>query len=739
MKLVIESDKPQTLLFVSKNYILSQMIKKYLKKYSLKIFSSSFFPKTELKSHSIYDYFISIDEQISPSQFKEIKCRTLPVLIFTKSKLYKQAKNRWKEKAKIIFIDKDINEDDVEKLVWFALTKSPQHTLELRGIKRKEKKKKTIKINLNLKKKILILVLLITIALTSFLPFLFISTLGLYQALHQTKIPPNIKEKITYVNIAEKLYKPVRPLYLFMGTAIFFDNLIEINKNSYSILDNLFKINQEISQLIPLILNKNKTPVQILLTKKRLNNLDQLIKQSLKVSNTTLQLISQNYLTKRYKKRFVLMIKMFKSFEELMEKKEYLLGENKPQTYLILLENNMELRPGGGFIGSFGVLKVADYSLKEIKIYDVYDADGQLKVHIDPPEAIKKYLHQPHFFLRDSAFSPDFPTNYKTAAKFLQKEMGFSNFSGGILITTTAVEKILNAFGNIYLTDFKENVNSDNFYIKAQIHSEHNFFPGSLQKKNFLNSLVQHLIINIDTADKIKLAKAIFTSLNEKQIVLYLKNKQLQKIIDSLFWSGKIIEPSCNSTRTNCVSNYIFPFSANLGVNKANFFVRKSIIFKSKITPKGDIYTFLTFHFINDSPNYVFPGGDYKNFFQIYIPQNTEIIEIKRDGEKIKYETENTENFKDIKIFFLLKPKESSEIKISYHLDEKISEGENVYQIVLQKQIGALNSDLIFDLELPPNIYIINQNFTPLAKGNEIIYNTLLSEDKIFYIQLKKQ
>ena len=65
----------------------------------------------------------------------------------------------------------------------------------------------------------------------------------------------------------------------------------------------------------------------------------------------------------------------------------------------------MELRPGGGFLGSFGVFEIGNYSIGDIKVYDIYDADGQLTVHLDPPKPIAEYLSVPHWFFRDSNFS----------------------------------------------------------------------------------------------------------------------------------------------------------------------------------------------------------------------------------------------------------------------------------------------------------------------------------------------
>jgi hypothetical protein len=54
---------------------------------------------------------------------------------------------------------------------------------------------------------------------------------------------------------------------------------------------------------------------------------------------------------------------------------------NEKKDYLVLLQNEMELRATGGFIGSYGILSFQNGRLMGFDIKDVYEADGQLKGH----------------------------------------------------------------------------------------------------------------------------------------------------------------------------------------------------------------------------------------------------------------------------------------------------------------------------------------------------------------------
>ncbi|MGB9707663.1 MAG: DUF4012 domain-containing protein, partial [Microgenomates group bacterium] len=402
--------------------------------------------------------------------------------------------------------------------------------------------------------------------------------------------------------------------------------------------------------------------------------------------------------------------------------------------------NNRELRPGGGFIGSFGVLNLGNLSLKKIEIYDVYDADGQLKIHIEPPFPIKQYLHQPHWYLRDSNFSPDFYENYEKAKFFLKEELGWDNFDGSILITTSAVEEILKAYEKIYLPDFKEEVNSDNFFIKAQMYSEKNFFPGSIQKKSFLSSLIRQFLINTDAISYIKLFKGVKKSLDEKKIVAYFEDQDLQSTIDKFYYSGRIIKPKCSYLTLDCLNDYLFFYDANLGVNKANFYIKKQAILYINVDSQGKIKQTLSLEYQNDSPNLVFPGGIYRNYFQILLPKSAQLEEITKDGVLIENFDldENNSYFKRVGFYFEIYPQKKTVIKINYWLLEKLKKGRNIYQLIIQKQIGSENNDLILNLFLPKNINLVNQNFNPLVNDENIVYNTILDSDKIFFMELVK-
>ncbi len=745
------TEEKQKILIVSKtNFPFISLLKSELKKHQAEVFFSSKIPK----SLASFDYCLFINETLDINTLMNINVKRLILIFFNQGAQMDQFLKNLPHQIKVINITGDIiKENDIERILWFSFSQTKEKYLRLffpkvYKIEKEGFQRYWQKINLLLTPKRLITLFIsffILIHLAFIIPligsfiFIYRGVLLLKQEDFK-KTNSSINASKILLKTTQRLYLISRPTYSLFSLALFPDNLIDMAEKTQNILSYPYEINTHAKEIQKLLFKKNKNTKE----KLSLNLHVKKLKKSITYLDEDLKSINQKIPSyflplKNIKSQLLEVSDGVSKIKKIFEHLDIILAKDKELKYLIFFANNRELRPGGGFLGSFGVIDVKDYSIEDIKIYDVYDADGQLKIHIEPPEPIKKYLNLPHWFLRDSNFSPDFLENYLKAQFFLEKELQMSDFAGAILITTTSIEQVLSAFGDIYLPDFGEYINSKNFYLKAQIYSEKGFFPGSIQKKSFLSALTRQIVINLENVSFIKLAMAIKKSLDEKQIVIYFDNQRLQNFIDMWYWSGRLIEPKCANSFGNCFADYFFAYDANLGVNKVNFFINRSFIFKTNFDSKGTINHLLIVNYKNDSPGDFFPGGTYRNFFQVLLPKNTILKSITKDGVIIEDYTEQINQLKNIGFFFEVPPKKTVEIKIDYQLSQMLEKGKQIYQLIIQKQIGSSNNDLILEFNLPKNIFLLNQNFSPLVKERNIVYNTVLNTDKIFFIELIKE
>lgn len=429
-----------------------------------------------------------------------------------------------------------------------------------------------------------------------------------------------------------------------------------------------------------------------------------------------------------------------------------LLGFEDKRTYLILFQNNMELRPTGGFIGSYGLLTFEKGSLSSFEVFDVYQADGQLRGHVEPPPAIRKYLNAPNWFLRDSNWDPDFQNSAAQASWFLQKEVGVSTH-GVIAVDISFVQFLIEAVGPVSVPDYKETVTKDNLFERAQAHAEVGFFPGSTQKKDFLGALSRRLIdrlLHEEDVHWLSVLSAIKKGVLEKHTLFSFNNPAIQQMFTLNNWGGTILT---SNQKEGQFSDFRMINEANLGVNKANAFLKRKVSDEIIIGNDGEVTGALSIQYTNDGPN-SWPGGPYVNYLRLFFPQNTKITEITIDGQeatassKIKRELisseialeveEASQSGKSIFGFLMMVPTKTTKLlSISYELPKPfpVLPGSSYYSYVFQKQPGTKEDPLSVVIHYPQSLVIKDTNAQVFRENQIVTLSTNLSEDRLFEVE----
>ena len=133
-----------------------------------------------------------------------------------------------------------------------------------------------------------------------------------------------------------------------------------------------------------------------------------------------------------------------------------MLGYPEKSDYLLILQNNDELRPSGGFIGTYGISEALNGDIVKLDTHDVYHLDMPVKDVFTaiPPEALKTYLGVDKWYFRDANWSPDWPSSAKNVEKFFYAEDKLlpekdqvndfeGEFEGVIAITPDIIENLL--------------------------------------------------------------------------------------------------------------------------------------------------------------------------------------------------------------------------------------------------------------------------------------------------------
>jgi hypothetical protein len=237
------------------------------------------------------------------------------------------------------------------------------------------------------------------------------------------------------------------------------------------------------------------------------------------------------------------------------------------QTWLVLFQNNDELRATGGFAGSYALVTLNEGTITEIAIEDVYDADGQFPGFVNAPPGVKEFLSSGNGLrLPDANWSPDFPTAAQQVLQFFAFGQR-SGISGVIALNQEVARDILKITGPLSLPDYDAVVSAEN--IDSVLRTERDaFFPGSIQKKHLLDQTFTQLKLALSTLNRQQYAEtaAILPKrLLSKDIQVFATNPSLQEQLDQLRVTGRA------SKQAQPIADfYLFAIESNVGINKAN-------------------------------------------------------------------------------------------------------------------------------------------------------------------------
>ncbi len=423
-----------------------------------------------------------------------------------------------------------------------------------------------------------------------------------------------------------------------------------------------------------------------------------------------------------------------------------LLGTNGPRKYLFLLENNHELRATGGFIGSYALLEMQDGVVKNFFVDGIFNPDGQLRENIVPPKPLQKI--SAGWSLHDSNWFPDFPTSAEKAIFFYEKTGG-PTVDGVVVITPTVTQKLLALTGPIALPEYNLTVTADNFFPVIQEEVEVNYDKKENKPKAVLADLstvlFERLLHSKDEKVVFGTLQTVIESLNQKQMMLYMRDDRVEKIISQAGWSGEIRRSE---------KDYLNVIHSNINGYKTDGVIDDSIKQRVEIASDGSIIDTVRItrkHKGGKTP-YEWWNRVNANYMRVYVPLGSELISadgqtyefpespldydalsFKRDplvtaiesAERIDEESGTRISEESGKTVFgnwvYVSPEEEVTVEYRYKLPFKLTpggdtEGSSSYSLLIQKQAGMPGTEIEVEVVYPENfqpIWQTGRNLVP--------------------------
>lgn len=218
------------------------------------------------------------------------------------------------------------------------------------------------------------------------------------------------------------------------------------------------------------------------------------------------------------------------------------LGDRTPQRYLLVFQNNHELRPSGGFMGSFAVIEMRHGNVRVLRFPGggTYDAQGSLLLRHKAPAPLQ--LVNPRWEFQDTNWSPDFPTAAQTIERYF-RAAGNESIDGVIAIDASVVERLLKLTGPIPMPSYKTTISAENFVTETQTQVEIKYDKIENKPKQFLADLMPlfgERLQQLMATQSATMIQTIADLVAEKHILVWLKNSEAQLHAVTLGLAGKL-------------------------------------------------------------------------------------------------------------------------------------------------------------------------------------------------------
>ncbi len=377
-----------------------------------------------------------------------------------------------------------------------------------------------------------------------------------------------------------------------------------------------------------------------------------------------------------------------------------LLGESKERKYLIIFQNDKELRPTGGFMTAYAVFRIDKGIIHVDRSDDIYTLDNSIRNKPKAPEALLKYLPKSTVLnIRDTNLSPDFVESMKIFNSLYDKASGKAVVDGIIALDTNVLVNTIRILDDkveaagITFTS-KEDKRCDCPQVIYEL--EDNITrPVAYEKsgrKDLLGTLLYAIMEKaLQSSPKLywgPLFQDMIEQINQKHVLVYLYNKDAQDGLEALNAAGKI-KPF--------EGDYLHINNANLGGAKSNLFTKDTVSQSIEVAGDGTITKTVTISYKNPHPPSdcnLERGGlclnaILRDWIRVYVPKGSVLLDSK--GSEVKVTTAEDLGKTVFEGFFTLKPLGAATYTLKYRLPFKL-EGRSPLPLLIQKQPGTYNT-----------------------------------------------
>lgn len=310
----------------------------------------------------------------------------------------------------------------------------------------------------------------------------------------------------------------------------------------------------------------------------------------------------------------------FDDIGKALEAAPEIMGTKKSNTYLVVIQNDKEPRPGGGLMAGYAALVISNGNFMLARSGDIFFLDEKLtKARPGTPNLLAGVLGN-SLFVKDANYSPDFKTSAKNVSDFWEIIQGNNGpLDGVVLIDTKFLKTILENLGGV---NTNPPVNADN--IDATMQSFFKYAgsrdPASRQSKDLVSFILNELLKKAfagNAKNLPSLGKSVLDLSKERHVQVYFRDSNLQALAEKLDLTGQVKDAGGDYLNVN-VSTY--------SKTRLDYLLYEEVEKQTKTTDDGTLETQLTIKFNQKAEGFIESPAEANYLLRLLVPKGSVLL-----------------------------------------------------------------------------------------------------------------
>jgi hypothetical protein len=392
-------------------------------------------------------------------------------------------------------------------------------------------------------------------------------------------------------------------------------------------------------------------------------------------------------------------VELITSARPLIKALPAVLGDPTEKKYLILFQNDKELRPTGGFITAYAVFRLNSGVVKVDTSSDIYSLDATIGNKPSAPAAILKYFPTvSQFNLRDNNLSPDFKVSMDSFYNMYKTAGGYTKVDGIIAVDTHALVSAMNILGDITVNGTTFTTKNDprcscpNVIYQLEVIADQPAQIIKQDRKGVIGDLMYAIMTKaFSSSPKLywgPLFQTMLSEINQKHVLFYMNDANAQAGFEGFNAGGRVMPFEGDYFNIN---------EANFGGAKSNMFVTEAVTQDYNLQSDGSIVKTVTVDYKNPyAPSdcnlergNLCLNAVLRDWVRVYVPKGSQLIS--NQGSEVKMTTYEDLGKTVFDGFITVRPKGVAKLTISYKLPFKLA-ANSLLPLMVQKQGGTGDS-----------------------------------------------